>query len=1046
MIKAVTFICFLFSLSYSCALFSAQETKTPETSSQNVLTSDALTPAPPLPQNIISDHTGTLNNNSDALSDNSGTLNGNTENHQTSDTMDKQKPTKDKETNLVVHDTLIGKIEEIPHKSRTDQSNYHFITLSNGLKVTLVSDPQAEKFAASLSVKVGSFQDPNKQLGLAHLVEHMLFLGTEKYPKSGDYQHYIHDHAGTHNAYTSTDTTNFFFDVKPSAYEGALDRFSQFFIAPLFSESLTQREKNAVDAEYKAKIKTDSRRNNQALKTLINPKHPYSRFTVGNLKTLKDRPKHPLREQVLNLYKQHYYAENMALVLVANLAHEPLAKLAQHYFSNIPKQPKQPVLVETYPDLIKTNLEQPKLQFVRSFSDRNSVRFHYQIPAQGQNYKTQPTRYLSYVLGNENKQSLYSTLKNEDLITSISASTSKDYGHNAFFTVSINLTNKGMTQINQVAKHFFASISLLKSSPVNPMYLDEGLKLSRLMFNNQSYVPPIRLARALSSRMLTVDTMDLLGSYRVEKTATQEEVQALLKHLTPNNLLIQIASQQNFPEKWAAEPSHWLEEPWYQTNYSNHHFSQAFLNMMSLAVKNTFVSLPQKNLFIPNTLELVDEKDDKPTPIFEKQGFRFWHKSDPSFNKPTAMNFLAIRFDHASDTAKHILANRLWTRLFNASISEATYSPYVAGLGYSFYPHANGVTIRTNGYSDKQDEYLTWLVDQLFLYRPNLEKFEQAKQQLATDFKNQQNRQAFRNANTAFNTLITKNSHTTETLKQALQALSFSDYKNFIKHARESFNIVAYSTGNVTKANTEKLAETLYQRFTGRLVDRTPVKIKTKNILPHQRLHAPFTSSSDDNVILYTLIDTSHQGQEETPASIAQKCYFTLLNTLIKSAFYQELRTEKQMGYIVGTQNLSIRSTPILGLLVQSPNKDNLTLIRAIESFLDEQEIKLKNLTDEAFLVAKNAMLTDVTREAKTLSENALKEWPQIAKSEPNFKTKEEWIEAVEKIKKEDFVRFIKQKIESEQITRIIVHNKAFPDELSNQQDWQATSATYQSL
>ncbi|WP_394178879.1 insulinase family protein [Marinomonas posidonica] len=1036
MIKAVTILCCLFGLSFSCALFSAQETIPSEIqadaaqAAKPILAEGNTSPAQPKPSSHAS--TDTPKNNTQVQETTSTKINT---------------PATNQGTDLTTKHHLIGEIEEMPHKSRTDQSQYHFITLPNGLKVTLVSDPQAEKFAASLSVKIGSFQDPNQQLGLAHLLEHMLFLGTEKYPESGNYQSFIHNHAGTHNAYTSTDNTNYFFDVKPSAYEGALDRFSQFFITPLFSESLTQREKNAVDAEYKAKIKTDSRRNNQALKTLINSEHPYSRFTVGNLKTLKDRPNQSLREQVMNLYQQHYYAENMALVLVANLGHEQLADLAQRYFSDIPQHPSKPYQDQTYPNLIKSDLASPKLQFVHSLSDRNSIRFYYQIPAQGQNYKTQPTRYLSYILGNENKQSLYSTLKSEDLITSISASTSNDYGHNAFFTVNINLTNKGMKHINDVAKHFFATISLLKSSPVNPMYLDEGLKLSRLMFNNQSYVTPIRLARSLSSRMLKVNMTDLLGSYRIENTAAQEDVQALLKQLTPNNLLVQIASQQTFPEDWAAEPSNWQEEPWYQTQYSNHHFSQTFLDMMTLAVKSTFVSLPQKNLFIPNSLELIEEVEDKPTVVFEELGFRFWHKSDPSFNKPTAMNFLAIRFDHAGDTAKHMLANRLWTRLFNASISEATYSPYVAGLGYSFYPHVNGVTLRTNGYSDKQGEYLTWLVDQLFLYRPNREKFEQAKQQLAKDFKNQQNRQAFRIANTAFNTLITKNSYTTDALEQALQDLSFSDYESFIKQARERFNIVGYSTGNITKANSQKLADTLYQRFIGRLIEHTPVKIETKRILPQQKLHAAFASSSDDSVILYTLIDTSHQGQDESPTTIAQKCYFTLLNTLLKSAFYQELRTEKQMGYIVGTQNLSIRNTPILGLLVQSPNKDNLTLIRAIERFLDEQEIKLKNLTDEAFQAAKNAMLANAIREAKNLSENALKEWPQIAKSEPNFKTKEEWIDVIEQIKKEDFVRFVKQKIESGQTTRIIVHNKAFPDELTGDQAiWQETSATNQSL
>ncbi|WP_353668998.1 insulinase family protein [Marinomonas sp. THO17] len=939
--------------------------------------------------------------------------------------------------------TLLGHMVEIPHKSRTDQNQYHFVILENQLKVLLVSDPQAEKFSASLSVNVGNFADPETQPGLAHLLEHMLFLGTQKYPKSGDYQYYIHNNAGTHNAYTSTNTTNYFFDVKPSAYEGALDRFSQFFIHPLFSEALTQREKNAVDAEYKAKIKTDSRRNNQALKTLINPQHPYSRFSVGNLKTLKDQPGKPLRQQLLKLYQQEYYANNMALVLVANLNPETLAKLAQHYFSDIPTSASAQLEKKQYPDLIQP--DQAQLQFVRSLSDHNSISFNYQIPAQNSYYKTQPTRYLSYILGNENQHSLYANLKAQDLITGISATTSKDYGHNAFFTVKIHLTNKGMSQIDEVAKQFFATISLLKSSPVNSLYLEEGLKLSRLMFNNQGYIQPIQLARALSSRLLRIPAMDLLGSFRVEHTASAEEVHTLLDQLTPQHLLIQIASQQDFPQHWAAEVSKWQKETYYDTQYSNHFFSQDLIEEMNSAVKSTLVSLPQKNVFIPDSLALIKQKDDLPEVVYKQTGFQFWNKSDPSFNKPTAMHFLAFRFDHAADTPKHMLANRLWTRLFNNSISEATYSPYVAGLGYSFYPHANGVTLRTNGYSDKQGNYLVWLVDQLFLYRPDAERFKAAKLQLAKDLLNQANRQAFRNANTAFNTLITKNSFTKEALTNALKTLTFEDFVNFIKHARESFNLLGYSTGNITSDDTKQLANKLYERFTGRLIERAPIKIETKTITPLEKLHYRFQSNSDDKVILYTLIDTSHQ-QETERKSIQQKCYFTLLNKLIKSAFYQELRTDKQLGYIVGTQDLSVRNTPILGLLVQSPNKSNQTIIKAIEDFLNEQKVKLKNLSDEDFHRVKEGMLLDVTRKAKNLAENALKEWHQIAKSTPNFKTQEEWINSINRIKKDDFMAFLKEKIESNQTTRILVHNQPMDNTWLTQHGWQETSATNQSL
>ncbi len=921
----------------------------------------------------------------------------------------------------------------IPNKSTSDENSYNLITLPNHLKVLLISDPKAERYSASLSVKVGSFQDPTGQQGLTHFLEHMLFLGTEKYPEAGNYQTYINTHGGTHNAYTSTDKTNFYFDISPSAYEGALDRFSQFFISPLFSESLTQREKNAVNAEYKAKLTDESRRNTQALKTLINPDHPYSQFSVGSLDTLKDLPNKPLREQLLNLYKEHYSSENMGLVLVANLPPNQLAELAHQYFSSIPS--KAITTSKSYPELITT--DKPQLQFVRSLINSNTLNIFYQIDAQKQNYKTQPTRYLSYILGNENKGSLYASLKSDGLINSISTGVSPDYGDNALFSIKIRLTDEGLSQINTVAQRLFATISLLKSSPVNPLYLQEGLTLSQLMFNNQSYVAPLNLARTLSARMLDTPSEDILSSFRLEHAANQSEVQHLLQQLSPENLLIQVVTNKTFPQDWTSKAPTWKTEPWYNSEYSNNLISQSLSDTINFSVKTTQVGLPEKNNFIPESLKLVDEKDSSPKIIFQKEGMTFWSKSDPSFKKPTAMNFIAFRFDNAADTAKHTLLNRLWTRLFNDSVSESTYAPYIAGLGYSFYPHTNGVTLRTSGYSDKQNVYTTWLIDQIFLFRPNQETFNLAKTQLKTDLSNQKSRQAYSNANSALHTLITKNSQTIEQLESALESLTLEDLQAFTKRARSHFDIVAYSTGNVTEQQSTQLAQSIYQRVEDRLTHREPLEIETKELTAQQKHHYKFNSTSNDCVVLYTLIDTSGQN---TQKAITEKAYFAILKKLISSPFYQELRTKKQLGYIVGAQDLSIRKTPMLGLLVQSPNKDTLTLVNAMEDFIEEQRERLPNLSADEFYKAKNALLSELKMTAKNLSDNALNEWHQIAKPAPDFQTKEEWIENVEKIEVKDFLAFIKQKFESTETAKIIIHNKAFPQELTDQESWQEAS------
>ena len=120
-------------------------------------------------------------------------------------------------------------------KSSLDERKYQSLVLPNKLKVLLVSDPDSDKAAAAMDVYVGSASNPEDRQGLAHFLEHMLFLGTKKYPKAGEYQEYINAHGGSNNAFTSFQHTNYFFDIDPNFLNSALDRFAQFFVAPLFT-------------------------------------------------------------------------------------------------------------------------------------------------------------------------------------------------------------------------------------------------------------------------------------------------------------------------------------------------------------------------------------------------------------------------------------------------------------------------------------------------------------------------------------------------------------------------------------------------------------------------------------------------------------------------------------------------------------------------------------------------------------------------------------------------------------------------------------------
>lgn len=180
--------------------------------------------------------------------------------------------------------------------------------------------------------------DPDNVIGLAHFCEHMLFLGTEKYPDESEYTNYLSKNSGTSNAVTYPTMTKYYFKVAPDKLDGALDRFAQFFICPLFTESATERELNAVNSEHEKNVATDVWRIRQVHKHLADEKHPYRKFGTGNLETLLEMPKKlniNTRDELIKFHKKWYSANIMTLAVFGKESLDELEKMTLSKFSEI---------------------------------------------------------------------------------------------------------------------------------------------------------------------------------------------------------------------------------------------------------------------------------------------------------------------------------------------------------------------------------------------------------------------------------------------------------------------------------------------------------------------------------------------------------------------------------------------------------------------------------------------------------------------------------------------------------------------------------------
>ncbi|CRL01367.1 CLUMA_CG014853, isoform A [Clunio marinus] len=240
--------------------------------------------------------------------------------------------------------TSAVEILENPKKFPSDRKNYKLIKLENGLKALLIKKQGNCKDIehndtisyVALCIDVGSFEDPFEVQGLCHFLEHMVFMGSEKFPKENEFDQYIKSRNGFDNAMTECEFTIFYFKVDTEHLHGALERFANFFISPLMSLESMFREMEAVESEFQNNVNNDVHRVNQLFASMVRDTHPASYFTWGNHKTLKtDIALKDLYFIVHEFRKRFYKSNRMNLCIQTSLGLE-----AQQRMKNVLRQVK----------------------------------------------------------------------------------------------------------------------------------------------------------------------------------------------------------------------------------------------------------------------------------------------------------------------------------------------------------------------------------------------------------------------------------------------------------------------------------------------------------------------------------------------------------------------------------------------------------------------------------------------------------------------------------------------------------------------------------
>lgn len=869
-------------------------------------------------------------------------------------------------------------------KAQSDDRDIKYYELPNGLKALLISDPSVEKSAASMDVWVGSSDDPMDRQGLAHFLEHMLFLGTKKYPDADEYQDFIAGHGGTHNAFTSATHTNYFFDIKHEQFESALDRFAQFFISPLFNAKYVERERNAVNSEYTAKYTDEYRRIRDVYREIALPGHPVNRFSVGNLDTLQVTKPRDLRKDLIDFYDTHYSADRMGLVVISN---QPLAVLhdwIMDKFSSVPNRKLQGL-----PDFESfiANDKLPLTVEVKPRTEMREISFVFSVPSSEPYYQEKPLTYIGFFIGHESEGSLLSVLKSLNWATALSAGSSLAWRGGEAFSVTINLTEIGLQNTAAIEQLLFDYIDKLKSHGLEKWRYDEIHQLGEMAFEYGDKQNPMNEVMGLSSGLHVYPPELVLKAPNLYAKFDKKLIQQFLGHLTPEQCVrVLVHDKANIT----------TETQYYQTPYgiSNQKLPSKVDKAVLLEAEQK-LALPEKNRFIPGTFAIVDTTaaTEKPQELLHKNNVSLWFKTDDKFNVPKGYVNVRLFLPEVAKSVEGAAAARLYASVTKELLNETSYSAAMAGLGFDINASSRGIDLSFTGYSDSLGQLVKAVVNDLGKYNSN-EKFrngvhdrffDDASNELLRRYKNMSLDTPYRKLLKNLPAQIFSPYWAPQTLASTLENMGRDEYQHIAASMFDSAQMEVLVFGNYERKSALRMGKQLSKLVSRKKPGRAMVDNRVVNF-------------SENKTGLWKLLPVEHsdagvayyiQGSDD---SIAENARMLVLQQMLATPFYTTLRTEKQLGYVVFTSGYPIREVPAIIAVVQSPAASTEVIVKEIDKFFETQSERVL----ENFDRDKAAVLALLREDAKSQNELASDFWQSIISDDFKFDRKQRLIAAVE--------------------------------------------------
>ncbi|XP_043474381.1 nardilysin-like [Leptopilina heterotoma] len=870
------------------------------------------------------------------------------------------------------------------------------------------STKEEKKAACALCVGVGSFSDPAEIPGLAHFLEHMVFMGSKKYPEENDFDSFIKKRGGSDNASTECEQTTFHFEIQEKHLPQALDRFAQFFISPLMRRDAITREREVVESEFQMALPSDLYRKEQLFCSFAKPNHPATKFAWGNLTTLRDSIEDDkLYEELHKFRERHYSAHRMTLAVQARLSLDALEQLVKDCFSDVPSNglPSDDFSKFKGADSFDTS-DFRNMYKMKPVKDICQIELTWSMPPLHHLYKSKPHQYVSWIIGHEGKGSLINYLRKKmwclDIFTGNAEGGFEHSSMYALFSLCLTLTDEGHKHLKEVLEAVFSYINMVRKNGPDQRIYNEISLIEKTNFKFMDEEDPVEYVESLCENMHFYAPEDYINGNDLYFEYNPSGIQDCLNTLRADNVNI-IIFDKKFNEEELINT-----EPWFNTKYSRNSIPNEWTETWKIIEPLPEFHLPEPNIYITTDFKLMTLPENVPkypTKIHSDEIMEVWYRPDPKFRLPEALMYFYLISPSSIATPEGCVMMDLFIATLKQLLVEKTYAATAAELHHSIYTCDKGVVLKVDGYNQKLPLLLNTIIE-CMAESPNLiskDLFDIMKQEQLKSYYNKFLKPSKLVKDIRMCILILRHCSSTDKYA-AISSIDYDQFLNFIKHFTDHLFIQCLVQGNVTMEDViENVTNCRKILKCGSLLPNTMPQFRVTQIpIGIQCCRVKNFNNSDANSVVtnYYQSDTS---------SIKVTVIIELLMMIMEEPLFNQLRTLEQLGYNI---NCLIRDTfGILGYSItvytQATKFTTEYIDERIEEFMKLFNDLLSKMSDDEFNNVKEALIKLKQTVDIDLTEEIVKNWAEITTGEYLFDRVDREVETLETITMDELKKWI---------------------------------------